>query len=105
MPGGIDELYDARRKPARSLKLDAGARRRKFFDLAKLTKAPIACEAVRRIDELFEIERAINGEDAELRLAASASNRSRRRCAQAWLCKQRERVSGKAKSPRPSSTA
>src|SRR6201984_1029059 len=33
--------------------------RRKFFESAKLTKSPIATEAVRRIDELFEIERAI----------------------------------------------
>jgi Transposase IS66 family len=31
--------------------------RRKFFDLAKPGEAPIASEAVRRIDVLFEIER------------------------------------------------
>ena len=35
---------------------------RKFFDLAWLKKAPIAVEAVLRIDELFDIEREINGE-------------------------------------------
>jgi Transposase IS66 family len=35
----------------------------------KLTKAPIACEAVRRIDELFEIEREINGRAPEQRLS------------------------------------
>ena len=34
--------------------------RRKFFDLARLTKAPIAIEAVARIDALFAIERNIN---------------------------------------------
>jgi hypothetical protein len=28
----------------------------KFFDLARLTKAPIAVEAVKRIDFLFAIE-------------------------------------------------
>jgi hypothetical protein len=33
----------------------------------KLTKTPIACEAVRRIDELFEIEREINGRAPEQR--------------------------------------
>src|SRR6266511_4042923 len=34
--------------------------RRKFFDLARLQKAPIAIEAVKRIDALFAIEREIN---------------------------------------------
>lgn len=34
---------------------------RKFYDLARLTKAPIAAEAVKRIDVLFAIEREING--------------------------------------------
>ena len=33
--------------------------RRKFFELADLQKAPVAIEAVRRIDELFAIERKI----------------------------------------------
>ncbi len=35
--------------------------RRKFFDLARIDKAPIATEAVERIDALFAIEREING--------------------------------------------
>jgi transposase len=35
--------------------------RRKFFDVARLNKAPIAMEAVKRINALFEIERDING--------------------------------------------
>src|SRR4051812_5763700 len=39
--------------------------RRKFFEIAELKKAPIAIEAVRRIDALFAIERAINGMTAE----------------------------------------
>ena len=43
--------------------------RRKLFELAALSKAPIAAEAVRRIDELFAIEREINGKPAEERLA------------------------------------
>ena len=43
--------------------------RRDFFDLAKLAKAPIAIEIVRRIDELFAIERAINGKAPEVRRA------------------------------------
>ena len=43
--------------------------RRKFFNWAKLSKAPIAHEAVRRIDELFAIERDINGKPADERRA------------------------------------
>jgi transposase len=35
--------------------------RRKFFVLADVAKAPIAIEAVRRIDLIFEVERDING--------------------------------------------
>ena len=44
--------------------------RRKFFELANLAKAmraPMAIEAVRRIDEIFAIERELNGEPAERR--------------------------------------
>jgi hypothetical protein len=56
---GYNELYDARRQPGPIYEAACWAHaRRKFFDLAKSTKAPIAIEAVRRIDELFEIERS-----------------------------------------------
>jgi len=55
--------------------------RRKFFELADIaanTKrgkrapsvSPLALEAVRRIDAIFDIERAVNGESAADRLAA-----------------------------------
>lgn len=37
--------------------------------VAKSGEAPIATEAVRRIDELFEIERAVNGQTPEQPLA------------------------------------
>jgi transposase len=71
--------------------------RRKFFDLAKLAKAPIACAAVRRIDELFEIEREINGRAPEQRLAV---RRERSKplvdTLEAWLREQRDRVSAKS---------
>jgi transposase len=61
----------ANRKPAPILEAACWSHgRRKFFDLAKSGKAPIATEAVRRIDELFEIERAVNGQTPEQRLAA-----------------------------------
>jgi transposase len=41
--------------------------RRKFFELAELRKAPLALGAVRRIDELFAIEREINGKPPDER--------------------------------------
>jgi transposase len=43
--------------------------RRKFFSLAEIAKAPLALEAVRRIDAIFDVEREINGLPAEQRLA------------------------------------
>ena len=54
--------------------------RRKFYELADIAAnkrrgkgappiSPLALEAVKRIDALFDIERAINGESAERRLA------------------------------------
>ena len=47
--------------------------RRKFFELAKLQKVPIAIEAVRRIDELLAIEREINGQSPDRRRAVRQS--------------------------------
>jgi transposase len=72
--------------------------RRKFFELAELAKAPIAIEAVKRIDEIFAIEREINGETAARRLAVRAE-RARPLVAalEAWLRANRAKVSGKAK--------
>jgi len=46
-----------------------GHGRRKLFDLAQLARASLAAEAVRRIDAIFDAERAINGMPAEQRLA------------------------------------
>jgi transposase len=65
------DLYAAGRKPAPILEAACWSHgRRKFFDLAAASKAPIAAEAVRRIDELFAIERAINGQTPDQRRAA-----------------------------------
>jgi len=67
---GFNELYDAARKPGPVIEVPCWAHaRRKFFELAKLAKAPIAQEAVRRIDELFAIERTINGKSSDERRA------------------------------------
>ena len=68
---GYNALYDVRRRPGPITEAACWSHwRRQLFDLAKLAKAPIAAEAVRRIDELFEIERTINGKMPAERVAA-----------------------------------
>ena len=67
---GYNALYDKGRLPAPVVEAPCWAHgRRDFFDLAKLAKSPIAAEIVRRIDELFAIERTINGKLPEVRRA------------------------------------
>src|SRR5277367_647626 len=67
---GFNPLYDAKRQPAPITEAACWSHgRRHFFDLATLSKSPIAAEAVRRIDELFEIERSINGKTPAERVA------------------------------------
>ena len=68
---GYNDLNDGRRRPAPVIQAACWAHgRRKLFDIAKLTKAPIAVEAVRRIDEIFAVERTINGRSPAERVAA-----------------------------------
>lgn len=71
--------------------------RRKFYELAQLKKAPIAIEAVARIDALFAIERDIAGLSSTDRLAARAE-RSRPSVDDlaAWLHHKRAGLSGKS---------
>jgi transposase len=80
--GGYGALYEAGRHPGALTEAACWAHaRRKFFVLADVAASarskaqgksdaalsPLALEAVRRIDALFDIERAINGEAAEQR--------------------------------------
>ena len=69
---GFNALYAKGRAPAPIQEAACWAHaRRKFFelaDVAKALKAPLAIEAVRRIDRIFKAEREINGETAEVRL-------------------------------------
>lgn len=66
---GYNDPCKANRQPAPLLEAACWSHgRRKFFDLVKAGEAPIAAEAVRRIDELFAIERTINGKTPEQRL-------------------------------------
>ena len=67
----VDSLYAAERKPAPVIKAACWSHgRREFFDLARLGKSPISAEIVRRIDEVFGIEREINDASVDMRLAA-----------------------------------
>ena len=95
---GYSALYEARRRPAPIIEAACWSHgRRNFFDLAKLNKAPIAVEAVRRIDELFEIERTINGKTPEQRLAVrQAQSKPLIIVLEAWLRNQRDRLSSKS---------
>src|SRR6516165_9725000 len=73
--------------------------RRKFFDLARLQKAPIAIAAVERIDALFAIEREINGMMPQQRLAVR-NERSRPLIAEleTWLRTQRGKLSRRSET-------
>ena len=68
---GFKDLYDPRRKPKPIVEAACWAHgRRKLFVLADVAKAPVAVEAVRRIDAIFDVEREINGLAAGLRREA-----------------------------------
>ena len=79
---GLSGLYAADRPPRPITEALCWAHaRRKFFELADIAAgarrgskappiSPLALEAVRRIDEVFDIEREISGQDAAARLAA-----------------------------------
>ena len=67
---GFRDLYHEARKPGPITEAGCWAHgRRKLFELAQLARAPLAAEAVRRIDAIFDAERTINGLPAEQRLA------------------------------------
>ena len=78
---GFNRLYAPGRVPGPVTECLCWAHgRRKFYELADIAAgkrrgkdaapiSPLALEAVKRIDVLFDIERAINGESAERRLA------------------------------------
>jgi transposase len=66
---GYGELYRAGRKPGPITEAACWAHfRRKVFELAEVARAPLAAEAVQRIDRVFDAERAVNGCPAADRL-------------------------------------
>jgi transposase len=92
---GFNRLYEAGRKPGPIVEAACWAHaRRKFFDLARLNKAPIAIEAVARIDALFTIEREINGlAPVERRKVRQERSRPRLEALGTWLREQYARLS------------
>jgi transposase len=94
---GFKRLYEPSRKGGPIVEAACWAHaRRKFFDLARLQKAPIAIEAVERIDALFAIEREINGMTPQERLAVRAErNRPLVAELETWLRQQRRKLSPK----------
>jgi len=94
---GFNGLYVAGRKSGPIIEAACWAHgRRKFYELAELQKAPIAIETVRRIDELFAIERAINGLSPEQRLKV---RRERSKPLiddlESWMRRERRKLSSK----------
>jgi hypothetical protein len=82
--GGYARLYDAGRRPAPIMEAGCWSHaRRAFFVLADIAASarrkaegktpapisPVALEIVRRMDRIFEVERSINGQSTEERLA------------------------------------
>jgi transposase len=94
---GFNRLYEAGRKPGPIVEAMCWAHaRRKFFDLARLNKAPIAIEAVERIDALFAIERDINGKPPpQRRRVRNDHSRPLATALETWLRKQRAKLSAK----------
>src|SRR5487761_468011 len=112
--GGYNELYDpSRAQGAITAALCWAHARRQFFELADIAAnarrgknaaaiSPVALEAVKRIDALFDIERGINGLNIDERL--------RVRCGQSapllatletWLREERSRLSRSASVAKP----
>jgi transposase len=107
--GGYNKLYEANRRPGPIIEAGCWVHaRRPFFVLADIAAnarrkaqgktagviSPLALEAVRRIDALFEIERSINGDSAErrrtMRQELSAPLIADLEC---WLHEQRPKLS------------
>lgn len=112
--GGYNGLYDPARAGGAVTSAFCWAHaRRQFFELADIASnarrgrnaaaiSPIALEAVRRIDALFDIEREINGRGADERLRVRQERSAPLVGAlEAWLREQRARLSRSSTVTRP----
>jgi transposase len=111
---GYNELYQPSRSPGPITSALCWAHaRRQFFELADIAAnarrgknagaiSPVALEAVRRIDVLFDIERGINGlaADERLRIRKEQSAPVLDQL-ESWLCEQRSRMSRSASVAEP----
>ncbi|MCP3415698.1 IS66 family transposase [Bradyrhizobium brasilense] len=111
---GFEPLFDPQKKtlPITPAYCFAHARRG-FFELADIEKnaregkkgkpvSPIALEAVRRLDALFKIERAINGCDADDRRAVrQEQSKPLLDDMHAWLLRERETLSRSSEVLKP----
>jgi transposase len=97
---GFNRLYELGRHGGPIIEVGCWAHaRRKFFDLARLNKAPIAIEAVERIDALFAIERDVNGlPAAERRGMRQEQSRPLVLALELWLRERRATLSGKSQT-------
>lgn len=111
---GFNALYDPARKPAPiTPALCWSHARRQFFELADIAKnarrgrtaaaiSPIALEAVKRIDALFDIERDINGLSADERLRVRQEKSAPLLAElEAWLREQRCKLSRSSSVAKP----
>src|SRR6266702_1648628 len=111
---GYNELYDpSRPQGAITSALCWSHARRQFFELADIAAnarrgknapaiSPVALEAVKRIDALFDIERNINGLSAEERLRVRQERSAPILAAlEAWLREERSRMSRSASVAEP----
>lgn len=97
---GFNRLYEPGRTPDPILEAGCWAHwRRKFYGIAVLKTAPIALEAVARIDAIFAIERTINGALPEQRQAVREQTVKWLVCdLLAWLRGQRGVLSSKSEA-------
>ena len=112
--GGYNELYDpSRAQGAITAALCWAHARRQFFELADIAAnarrgknaaaiSPVALEAVKRIDALFDIERSINGLNVDERLRVRREQSAPLLAAlEAWLRDERSRMSRSASVAKP----
>jgi transposase len=111
---GYNELYDLSRAPGViTAALCWAHARRQFFELADIAAnarrgknaaaiSPIALEAVKRIDALFDIERGINGLSVEERLRVRQEQSAPLLTSlEAWMRDERSRLSRSASVAKP----
>lgn len=97
---GFNRLYEASRKLGPIVEVGCWAHaRRKFFEIARLKKAPIAIETLGQIDVLFAIEREINSLSQQQRATVrNARSRPLVAALHAFLRDRRAKLSGKSET-------